>query len=313
MKIFLNPGHAPNGNPDPGACGFGLHESDVVASIVDLLGGYLAGAGVEIAGTLQSDSLTEVVDAANASGADFFLSVHCNSANNPAAHGTEVLLYGLGGEAERMASCIQSQLVSSLGTADRGLKECPQFRVLNGTNMPSMIIETAFISNAEDNAILRDKQDDIARAIARGVTDYLSNDTAPAESFSGGSRFFAQEEMMCHGAGQGHCDCGIDSASNVSPRLLELLDRLRENIGGPLEVSCMYRCPAHNAAVGGVPNSQHVQGTAADVQTPNFDHCHTPEELAWYCRQLPFDGIGVYDWGCHVDVRDGGIGSDIEW
>jgi uncharacterized protein YcbK (DUF882 family) len=75
----------------------------------------------------------------------------------------------------------------------------------------------------------------------------------------------------------------------------------------------MYRCPAHNAAVGGVPNSQHVQGTAADVQTPNFDHCNTPDQLAWYCRQLPFDGIGVYDWGCHVDVRDGGIGSDIEW
>lgn len=313
MRVFLNPGHAPNGNPDPGACGFGLKESDVAASIVNLLGGYLSGAGIEVAGNLQSDSLSQIVNTANASGADFFLSVHCNSANNPTAHGTEILLYGLGGEAERMAACIQSQLVGSLGTADRGLKEFPQFRVLNGTNMPSMIIETAFISNAGDNAILRDKQDDIARAIARGVTDYLSSGTAPAESFAGGSRFFSPEEMMCHGREQGHCNCGVESASHVSPRLLELLDKLRENVGGPLEVSCMYRCPNHNGAVGGVPNSQHVMGTAADVQTPNFLHCHTPEQLAWYCRQLPFDGIGVYDWGCHVDVRDGGIGSDIEW
>ena len=93
---------------------------------------------------------------------------------------------------------------------------------------------------------------------------------------------------------------------------MELLDKLRENIGGPLEVSCMYRCPAHNVAVGGVPNSQHVQGTAADVQTPDFPHCHTPKQLMWYCRQLPFDGIGLYDWGCHVDVRNGGVGAGIE-
>ena len=119
---------------------------------------------------------------------------------------------------------------------------------------------------------------------------------------------------MCHGASQGHCNCGIETAAKVSPRLLQLLDKLRENIGGPLEVSCMYRCPDHNAALdGSVPNSQHVQGTAADVQTPNYPHCHTPEQLKWYCQQLPFDGIGLYDWGCHVDVRNGGVAAGIEW
>ena len=29
MKVFLNAGHAPDGNPDPGACGYGLRECDV--------------------------------------------------------------------------------------------------------------------------------------------------------------------------------------------------------------------------------------------------------------------------------------------
>ena len=316
MRVFLNGGHAPNGNPDPGACGFGLKESDVAASIVNLLGGYLTGAGVEVAGNLQSDSLTQIVNAANASNADYFISVHCNSANNPNARGTEVLLYGLGGEAENLATCIRNQLVDSLGLVARDHKERPGLRVLNGTNMPAVLVETAFISNAEDNAILRNKQDEIARAIARGVTDYISSGTAPATTLeaTGMARFFSPEEMMCHGASQGHCNCGIESAAKVSPRLLQLLDKLRENIGGPLEVSCMYRCPDHNAALdGSVPNSQHVQGTAADVQTPNYPHCHTPEQLAWYCRQLPFDGLGVYDWGCHVDVRNGGVAAGIEW
>jgi len=120
------------------------------------------------------------------------------------------------------------------------------------------------------------------------------------------SEHFSAEELMCHGASQGHCDCGPETADKVSPLLLEKLEALREMIGGPLEISCAYRCPAHNAEVGGVPNSQHVDGTAADVQTPDYEYCHTPEQLKWYCEQIGFDGIGLYDWGCHVDVRDNG-------
>ena len=120
------------------------------------------------------------------------------------------------------------------------------------------------------------------------------------------SEHFSAEELMCHGASQGHCDCGPETADNVSPLLLEKLEALREMIGGPIEISCAYRCPAHNAEVGGVPNSQHVDGTAADVQTPDYDHCNTPEQLKWFCEQIGFDGIGLYDWGCHVDVRDNG-------
>lgn len=119
------------------------------------------------------------------------------------------------------------------------------------------------------------------------------------------SEHFSESELSCHCCGRG--------VEKISPRLLELLEQLRANIGGPLEISCAYRCPKHNAEVGGVPNSQHVLGTAADVQTPNYEHCHTPKQLLWYCEQLPFDGIGLYDWGCHVDVREGGIGVGIRF
>jgi N-acetylmuramoyl-L-alanine amidase len=322
MKVFLNPGHAPNGNPDPGCCNYALQlkEAIVAKSITDLTEKYLVAAGVEVVGNLQSDSLSEVTNAANASGADLFVSIHCNGCN-AIAQGTEVCVYPGSDVGRAVGQCVQDRIVNMLGTTDRGIKgRVPGVNglyVLNNTDMPAILVETAFIDNPEDAVLLRDRQDDFARAIACGITDYLSKDAAPASEPEpvrlGRAKYFSEEEMMCHGAGQGHCDCGVGSAENVSPRLLELLDQLRENIGGPLEVSCMYRCPAHNAAVGGVPNSQHVQGTAADVQTPNFDHCHTPDELAWYSHQLPFDGIGVYDWGCHVDVRDGGIGSDIEW
>ena len=81
MKVFLNAGHAPNGNPDPGACGYGLRECDVARNVADLVVGYLTAAGVEVVGCLQSDSLEEVVDSSNNSDADVFISIHCNACN----------------------------------------------------------------------------------------------------------------------------------------------------------------------------------------------------------------------------------------
>ena len=115
------------------------------------------------------------------------------------------------------------------------------------------------------------------------------------------SRYFAPEETACH------CGCGTN---NVNPLLLQKLDKMRDMIGGPLSLNSCVRCPAHNAAVGGVADSQHVKGNAADVAVPDYPHCHTPEQLAWYAEHIGFDGIGIYPPGkgnfVHVDVRSGG-------
>ena len=70
------------------------------------------------------------------------------------------------------------------------------------------------------------------------------------------SKNFSEEEMSCR------C-CGQLPANGISPVLLEGLEQLRERIGKPIYISCAYRCPKHNAEVGGVPDSQHVDGTAA--------------------------------------------------
>ena len=175
MRVFLNPGHAPNGNPDPGACGFGLRECDVAKNVADLVGGYLTDAGVEVAGNLQSDSLEEVVDASNESEADLFISIHCNACNGN-ARGTEVWYYHRSAYGEMLADCIRHQIVDALGTADRGSKGAKPgvngLYVLNNTGATAVLVELAFIYNEQDAQLLCEKQDDFARAIARGVTDY---------------------------------------------------------------------------------------------------------------------------------------------
>lgn len=126
------------------------------------------------------------------------------------------------------------------------------------------------------------------------------------------SEHFSESELACH-----HCGEGVDQ---ISPRLLELLEQLRANVGGPLSLSCAYRCPYWNEQVGGVQNSQHTQGNAADILCPDY---LTIGQLKWYCEQLPFDGIGYYppDGGdedsvggfIHVDTRDGGVDGGYRW
>ena len=82
------------------------------------------------------------------------------------------MIHSEGGRAEQLAECIQRQIVDSLDTMDRGLKERPELIVLRATDMPSVLVELAFIDNDEDVELLMTRQDDFARAIARGVTDY---------------------------------------------------------------------------------------------------------------------------------------------
>jgi len=123
------------------------------------------------------------------------------------------------------------------------------------------------------------------------------------------SEHFAKSEFWCHGEEQ--CTCNCNHSLKINPRLIELVEQLRSNIGGyPLYINSGYRCPMHNAAVGGVSNSQHKLGNAADIARP--EHLRFGQ-FKWYVEQLPFDGIGLYYAGdfIHCDVRDNGIGSHI--
>lgn len=66
---------------------------------------------------------------------------------------------------------------------------------------------------------------------------------------------------------------GIDNTptkevrKNLTALVGNVLDPLREWYGKPIRVNSGYRCPALNKAVGGVANSQHLTGQAADIDT----------------------------------------------
>lgn len=192
MKIYLDPGHGEGvtGQRDPGAVGpTGLTENTVTFDIAKRLGHLLREKGFTTLGaTLQAprddENLNEAIAAANAQGAEIFISLHCNAAASPKARGVEVW-YGGSGTAEVLAQAvlhrIGEQLAGGKGTwvqgrryplANRGAKR-GTFAVLRKTRMPAILIELAFISNSQEEAWLKEPtvRQQFAQAIADGIED----------------------------------------------------------------------------------------------------------------------------------------------
>lgn len=207
ILVIIDAGH---GGSDPGASAFGCDEKDLTLSIARALESELAGRGVETVMIRDDDryiSLEERCDEANSqnfdlSGYPVFVSLHINSAENPAAEGFEVytrpeehetamlsqsssdslmLKYSdyTAGQLSRLSWRVSSRLAENIcaEVAEslpelrmRGVKS-ENFWVLNGTWMPSVLVEAGFISNRSEASLMgtEDFQERLARAIADAV------------------------------------------------------------------------------------------------------------------------------------------------
>lgn len=182
IKIFIDQGHNPR-NPNAGAEGNGLREQDITYDIGQRLATLLRQNGnfdvrlsrnspTEIIGNSTASSLKERVDAANAFGADAFLSIHTNAASDSSATGTEALVYNLDSAAARLGNDILTGVVNATGLRNRGVKARPGLYVLRKTQMPAVLLETGFITNPSDASIMTDCADAVARGIYNGILRY---------------------------------------------------------------------------------------------------------------------------------------------
>ena len=109
-------------------------------------------------------------------------------------------------------------------------------------------------------------------------------------------KYFSRKEFACK--------CGKCGGFPVEPdrNMVRVADAIRERLGVPVGVNSGVRCKNHNAAVGGVSNSQHVYGTAADLGKPSGV---TVAKMAAIAEELMPNtgGIGIYSWGIHIDSR----------
>ncbi len=173
-KVVLDPGH---GGFDPGAIGAkGTQEKAIVLQISLKIGNILVKNGVQTIYTREIDktqSLQEKCDVSNNAKPDFFVSIHANAAT-PTASGIETY-YSSGSVAgKKIAQAVQTELIKGTGRLDRGIKTAG-FYVLNCTDATAILVETSFVSNLTEEALLitEDYQDKLAKAISTGILKSL--------------------------------------------------------------------------------------------------------------------------------------------
>jgi N-acetylmuramoyl-L-alanine amidase len=183
IKIFIDQGHNPR-SPNTGAEGNGLREQDITYAVGQELAALLRSNGnfeVRLSrptpetqlGSTNAGSLTARAAAANAWGADYFISIHTNAADNPAASGSEQLVFRLSGVAYELARSIAAQLAAVTGLRNRGVIARPGLYVLRRTAMPAVLSEIGFITNPGDAALMASRPDLFALGIYRGILSYL--------------------------------------------------------------------------------------------------------------------------------------------
>lgn len=173
-KIVIDAGH---GGQDAGAVNGGLYEKAAALKVAKMVGGALSAKGHTVLYTRSTDVFVELKDRAkfaNSNNADYFISIHCNSAENASASGIETWYCEGSTKGRNLASCVQNELAKIAGAKNRGVK-AGSFYVLKNTEAPAILVELGFISNEAEKKLLFKEfyQQQLCDAIVSGVTSYL--------------------------------------------------------------------------------------------------------------------------------------------
>ncbi|WP_144509587.1 SH3 domain-containing protein [Bacillus sp. FJAT-22090] len=178
-KIIVDAGH---GAKDPGAVGpKGTKEKDVTLATAIALKAELEAAGAEVVLTRSTDVFLELkqrTDISNKSDYDAFISIHADSFNSSSKGSTTYYNASVNFNGPRsltLAKSIQSDLVKAVGTYNRGVKE-QVFYVNRMNELPSVLVELAFISNPKEEAQLASTtfRKNAAVGIRKGFENYFN-------------------------------------------------------------------------------------------------------------------------------------------
>ena len=171
--IVIDPGH---GGDDPGAISkSGLKEKDITLDTALKLNQLLLDAGATVFLTRQEDSTTylkEIVEFANHNRTDIFVSVHYNALDRDHIQGTET--YYFNPDSEPLAAAIHKKMIEQLKRENRGCRQV-KFYVCAYTNMPAALVEPAYMTNGDEERLVRDEKfrGQVAQAVFEGIVDYF--------------------------------------------------------------------------------------------------------------------------------------------
>lgn len=194
MKIVIDPGH---GGLDGGASVGEVVERDITLSIAHELKMRLEKKGAVVVmtrqkegdaiaehapsekfGTIRQRKLADLKLRENIAveeDPDLFLSVHVNAIPEQRWRGSQVFYHAEGHPGgELLAKSIQGSFVANLKNTDREAMAIKGVYLLKKVPMPSVLIETGFISNPEERALLMDPSyhGKVADAIVEGIIQF---------------------------------------------------------------------------------------------------------------------------------------------
>ncbi|MBW7476957.1 N-acetylmuramoyl-L-alanine amidase [Paenibacillus oenotherae] len=173
--IVIDPGH---GGSDPGKIGtrHNTLEKELNLSTSFYLAEELRGRGAHVVMTRTKDeqkpALSDRVKTSRSAGADAFVSIHYNSSEKNTS-GILTFYYSETKD-ESLARAVEGRLAQGIGLRSNGISY-GDLHVLRENETPSTLVELGFLSNAKDEAIVRESgyQKKAAAAIANGLADYF--------------------------------------------------------------------------------------------------------------------------------------------
>lgn len=182
--VVIDPGH---GGSDPGAIGkvMGVTDANVGLTVGQKLRDLLEAQGATVIMTRNTDirvGLTDRPAMANAAEADLFVSIHANSSTKTDPNGIQVYYYAPSGNAnlyaqsyirKDLASKVSSGLQAATGT--KSVVMTSNLAVLRENDRPCILVETGFLSNAAEEALLAtdEYRQKLANGIYQGILNYL--------------------------------------------------------------------------------------------------------------------------------------------
>lgn len=184
--IVLDAGH---GGFDPGKVGTnGEDEKNINLIILDKLQNFLEQAGAtvvvtratdEALGDTKNEDMSNRKEIINGSDADILVSIHQNSYTSSNVKGAQVFYHEGSEEGKRLAELIQWNLKEYADSENKRIeKENSDYYILKTTNIPAVLVECGFLSNADEEMLLNDSiyQEKIAWGIYVGIIDFFEND-----------------------------------------------------------------------------------------------------------------------------------------
>ncbi|MSU00268.1 N-acetylmuramoyl-L-alanine amidase family protein [Tissierella pigra] len=180
--IVIDAGH---GGKDPGALSVASRrEKDLNLSVSLKLNEKLQELGYNTVMTRDTDEFIDLYERAriaNDNNADLFVSIHGNAHDNRSIAGVQILYCPATKSSIKevdqhpFAKAIMEEILKETGAVDKGIIQRPNLVVLRETKMPAVLVETGFLSNAQEEQLLfnEEYQYKIVSGIIKGIQKYF--------------------------------------------------------------------------------------------------------------------------------------------